>query len=154
MQTPAARPLAGAGKPPPKGGCASTGAPAQCIFSSSGLASRCIDPVYGLYRAMDPIPRAHGNVKPFTHLRRRKGLRCSPQCCSHFETRSFSRQPFSTAFFLKGGRRKLLLDRDWPFSREEEYCAARAVLSVLCDDVEKMLTEPTQLQSKAKSRIP
>ena len=68
VQTPAARPQAGAGKPPPKGGSASTGAPAQCTFSSLGLASRCIDPVHGLYRAMDPIPRAHGNVKPFTHF--------------------------------------------------------------------------------------
>ena len=53
VQTPAARPQAGAGKPPPKGGCASTGAPAQYIFPSLGLASCCIDPVYGLYRAMD-----------------------------------------------------------------------------------------------------
>ena len=36
------------------------------------------------------------------------------------------------------------------FSRKEENCAARAVLSLLCDDGDIYVTEPTQMQSKAK----
>ena len=152
MQTPATRPQAGAGKPPPKGGSASTGAPAQCTFSSLGLASCCIDPVYGLYRAMDPIPRAHGNVKPFTHLGDER------VCVVRH----------SVALFLKPGLSNHSLSQRLSFLRAKGGSCHRTAnglfqgrrstvlhgRSILCCAMMLRIyqTEPKQSQSKAKQK--
>ena len=79
-------------------------------------------------------------------------MRCSPQSCSLLDSR-FLNRPFLSPLFLKAKRGSIHSHSHWTaeelFSRKEENCAARAVFSLLCDDGDICVTEPTQLQSKA-----